>query len=41
MSESVDPTIIIRTTYDPRFVTGAEAARGDDRVAAQVEENDA
>lgn len=41
MSESLPPTIHITTSYDPGYADGAEMARRDDDVAAQVEDNDA
>lgn len=41
MSESMGPTIHIRTSNDPAYVDEAEKAQKDDEAATQVVENDA
>ncbi|KAI5455107.1 hypothetical protein NCC49_002378 [Naganishia albida] len=41
MSESMEPTIHIRTSNDPAYVDEAEKAQKDDEAATQIVENDA
>jgi hypothetical protein len=41
MSESLEPTIHIKTTFDTRYAREMERGTVDDSVAEQVPENDA